>query len=191
MLSGPRAAISVPILSRRFVLCLLTMAMGWPGRVGAVPLKAAIKAAYLSKLADFVTWPPGALPSGAFDLCVIGGRPFGATLARAVSGQSVQQHPVILRRYRRIAANPGCQLMYVTGPDTQSIADILSIVRGTPVLTVTDGQDDAAATGIINFVLQDGHVRFEIDQQEAMESGLVISSKLLGVALHVHRNAAP
>jgi prepilin-type processing-associated H-X9-DG protein len=75
--------------------------------------------------------------------------------------------------------------MFVAGSNAQSVASVLAAVRGTPVLTVTDDQTDPVATGIVNFVLVDGHVRFEIDQRSAADNGLVISSKLLSLATRV------
>jgi hypothetical protein len=52
-----------------------------------------------------------------------------------------------------------------------------------PVLTVTDGQTQPGATGMINFILVQGHVRFEINRNAAVASRLEISSKLLTLAV--------
>jgi YfiR/HmsC-like len=53
------------------------------------------------------------------------------------------------------------------------------------VLTVTDGAADPDNRGIINFVISDGRVRFEIDNLAAEASRLTISSKLLSLAVRV------
>lgn len=162
----------------------------WPGCGHADDtLEYAVKATYLYKLAAFVAWPPSALPANSFAICVVGNRPFGTLLDQAVAGQTVQQRPIVVRRYATITGNPGCQMMYVAGSDAQPVADVLAAVRGTPVLTVTDGQGDAA--GMINFVLQDGYVRFEIDPQMAAQSGLNISSKLLSLAVRLRDETQP
>ena len=58
-------------------------------------------------------------------------------------------------------------------------------MAGKPVLTVTDAADDAGAKGMINFVIAAGRVRFEIDDVAARAGGLVISSKLLSLAVSV------
>ncbi len=179
----------LPLVARRFCLCLF--AMFWPIQAWADSgaLEEAVKATYLYKLAQFVNWPPGSLASGPFTLCVVGQGPFGPLLDHAVAGQTVQQHPIIVRRYASVAANSGCQLMYIAGPNSQLVASVLAKTRGSPVLTVTDGQDNSSA-GIVNFVLQNGYVRFEIDPRAAAENGLSISSKLLAVAVRL-RGGAP
>ena len=45
------------------------------------------------------------------------------------------------------------------------------------------GQD--GARGIVNLIVQENKVRFEIDDRTAMEDGLAISSKLLSLAARV------
>ena len=59
-----------------------------------------------------------------------------------------------------------------------------------PMLTVTDS--NAPKPGVIAFVVEHNHVRFDIDDAAAARDGLVISSKLLGLARNVKpRKAAP
>ncbi len=94
----------------------------------------------------------------------------------------MDRRPIVVRRYETVTGNPGCQAMFVAGSPEQPVAAVLAAVRGSPVLTVTDGQTAPAATGIINFVLVDGHVRFEIDLHAATENRIAISSKLLSLA---------
>jgi hypothetical protein len=71
----------------------------------------------------------------------------------------------------------------VSGSLRQGVADALDKVRGAPVLTVTDGASDTGSRGMVNFVLRDNRVRFEIDEISASQSGLMISSKLLSLAV--------
>ncbi len=171
-----------------FLLTLIWSAPAWPDDDA---LERAVKATYLCKLPAFVTWPADAQPADPFVLCVVGDRSFGALLDRAALGQTVQQRPVVVRLYQAISDKAGCQLMFVAGSQAQPVAAVLAAVHGTPVLTVTDGQTDPEQTGIIHFVLIDGHVRFEIDQRAAADNGLVISSKLLSLAARVRDRVAP
>jgi hypothetical protein len=167
---------------------LLWPGFAWPDDEG---LEAAVKAVYLCKLPAFVDWPASSEPAGTFVLCIVGGQPFGAVLDRAADGQTVRGRPIVVRRYATVANDAGCQLMFITGSGAQSVAIVLGIVRGAPVLTVTDGQSDPASIGIINFLLVDGRVRFEIEQHAAAANGLVISSKLLGLAARVRDRSTP
>ena len=53
------------------------------------------------------------------------------------------------------------------------------------MLTVTDAAVSRDEKGIVHFVIHDDRVRFEIDDRAAAENGLMISSKVLSLALSV------
>jgi hypothetical protein len=72
--------------------------------------------------------------------------------------------------------------MFIGGSQQQSIAEALAVVRGTPVLTVTDVSRPDAANGIIAFIIDNNRVRFDIDDRAAAENGILISSQLLNLA---------
>jgi hypothetical protein len=187
-----RHAYRTPGLRGAAYAAIYALSLIWSGSAKSdnEALAYAVKATYLCKLPAFVTWPAGTQTGGAFALCVVGQDPFGSLLDRAAEGQTVQQQPIVVRRYPTVANNPACQLIFVAGSSSQSVAATLATVRGAPVLTVTDGQRDPASSGIINFVLADDHVRFEIDQGSAAQNGLVISSKLLSLATAVRGRPA-
>jgi hypothetical protein len=133
-----------------------------------------------------VQWPDGAFssPSSPFNICIVGHDPFGELLDRAVQGQQFGARSIVVRRFREASRDSGCQILYVAGAEA-SVAETVKTVSGTPVLTVTDVGRDAKITGIINFVIQDNRVRFEINNSAASENGLVVSSKLLSLATSV------
>lgn len=143
-------------------------------------LEYTVKAAYLFKFGIYVDWPRGTFssPSSPLNLCVVGEDPFGATLDAAVSGQHVDNHPVVLRRLKTLTHDAGCHIVYAASADTLRSSDA---ARGSGVLTVSDGR----GASIISFVIKDNRVRFTIDEEAAAQNGLAISSKLLSLALNV------
>ncbi len=169
-------------------LCVVANATAPVGAAAqAGPLEYAVKAAYLYKVAPFVEWPASAFAgaAGPFSICVQGADPFGATLDRAVAGQRLGAHPIMVRRMDAVSAEAGCQILFAGGSRRQTVADALRAVHGAPVLTVTDGDRPPNSRGVIHFVLKDSRVRFDIDDEAASENGLNISAKLLNLALSV------
>jgi hypothetical protein len=79
----------------------------------------------------------------------------------------------------------------VPGGDAAAVTAALDAARGKPILTVTDLQANAAVHGMIGFVVENGHVRFDIDDAAAAQSGLTVSSKLLSLARSVKPRSAP
>lgn len=171
---------------RGLLACLIFAWTGfWPASAPKAQdsLEYAVKAAYLVKIAPFVEWPSSAFssPSAPLSICVMGADPFGNLLRRAAQGQKDGDHPIDVERIE--VPDPGCRIVYLGASQDQAY---LRAFAGRPVLTVTDG---AGRPGIVNFVLVDGHVRFEIDEDAARASGLAISSKLLSLATRVKGGA--
>jgi hypothetical protein len=171
-------------------LAVVLALLASPAAAGEHALEDAVKATYLYKFAPFVEWPAGAFEgaASALRICAVGSDGVAQLIGRAIADQRIGDRPVELRR----GARPGgeCHILYIAGLTPQSTAEILAAVRRTPVLTVTDGVQDARAKGIINFVIDRNRVRFEIDIQQAAENRLAISSKLLSLAVAVRQRDA-
>jgi YfiR/HmsC-like len=163
----------------------LTAGLARPAAADDAPLELAIKATDLYKFAAFVDWPQGAFagPTDPAVLCVAGDDPFGPVLDQAVRGQKIGARPILVMRLDRVERGVACQVLFVAPSRRQAQAEALEKVRGQPVLTVTDAAADAAARGMIDFVLKDARVRFRIDARAAERGGLTISSKLLSLAV--------
>ena len=65
---------------------------------------------------------------------------------------------------------------------TQLAAQTVDALRGSRMLTVSDAPGVGA---VVSFIVRDRRVRFSIDDDAAAQNGLVISSKLLDLALSV------
>jgi hypothetical protein len=156
-------------------------------RAADAPLEYAVKANYLFKFAPFVEWPESAFsgPTSPFNICVVGRDRFGAALDQATKGGVVGEHPVVVRRYPTPVEDMTCHILFVSPADKQTTADILKKVPRQSVLTVSDDKG-----GMIQFVTQDGKVRFDVDITAVQASGLVVSSKLLSLAVS-YRRAEP
>ncbi len=149
----------------------------------------AVKAAYIYKFGAFIEWPDKAFESttSPATLCIVGNDPFGTTIDKAGDDQRLGTHSIVIRRLKIVERDSGCQILYVDSTDTRRAAQSLEAVKGESILTITDGAQSAEATGIINFVIADKRVRFEIDDQAAAVNQLIISSKLLGLAKSTKR----
>jgi hypothetical protein len=167
---------------RLVVAPLLLLATSYP--VLADVSEAQVKAAFLCKFGFFIEWPVAAFPStdAPLTLCVVGTDPFGPALDEIAKSQKVGARPITLRRIPSIARDSGCHIAYIATLSAQTKQDL----RGSDVLTVTDAGVDQSQQGIINFVVKDNRVRFDIDDAAAAAGGLNISSRLLTLALNVN-----
>jgi hypothetical protein len=173
---------------------LLTLLLGLPPEsLNAAPsLEYAVKAAYLPKFIPFITWPDGAFASAdaPFTICLLGKDRFEGKLDQAAAGLRSGDHAVQVRHLAEPDPSANCQLIFLpAGSDTALVQAMLAALRKRPVVTVTDS--GLPVHGMISFVIEDNHVRFDIDDAMAAEAGLAISSKLLGLAHAVKMRGQP
>ena len=184
----------MPILSRRHVRIAGLVAALWLLLIEeaspALPqgsIEYDIKATFLYKFVAFVTWPDDAFesPSSPVRICVVGDDPFHEILDRAVAGQRIGERTIEVARMPVASAATECHVMYVAGSATQTVGQVLNETRGRPTLTFTNSSRNAPAKGIVHFVVRENRLRFEIDEQQAAENRLSVSSKVLSLAVSV------
>lgn len=143
-----------------------------------------VKAAYVYNFAKFVEWPlrDFADPTAPLRLCVLDDRLLESELIQIVKGKAVAGHPVMVVPVQNGDQSRDCHILFIGSSQEQQIRHIIEAIRGTNVLTVGEVKGLVQAGGIINFVLQDDRVQFEVNYKAAKQAGLTVSSRLLAVA---------
>ena len=143
-----------------------------------------VKAAYLYSFTKFVQWPAHDFsgPAAPIRLCVLNDAPFQTELNRIANGKSVAGRPVLILAVQDAEQSRSCHILFINSSQGTHVRRILEALRQRSVLTVGESAGFAKRGGIINFVLQENHVQFEVNHRAANEVGLQISSRLLSVA---------
>jgi hypothetical protein len=145
-----------------------------------------IKATFICKFGNYVEWPPGAWgDDGTFPIGAMAGDRGVAELVRAASGVTVNGRPIAVRKLSPGDPVDGLAIVFVAREHSAALTEALAPARGLPVLTVTEADVDGGAGGIVNFVVVDDKVRFDIALPAAEQSHLKISGRLLAVARKV------
>jgi hypothetical protein len=151
------------------------------------PTQYEVEAAYLFNFGKFVGWPSGTQADSPFVICVLGQDPFGPVLDHTIAGETLRGRPVQDKRIARPQDATGCSILYISSSESGRLSKILPAMQEAPVLTVSDIPDFVQQGGMIQFVLRDGRVRFEVNLAPAQSNGLSMSSELLKVAVQVVR----
>ena len=150
----------------------------------AAPSEYEIKAAFLYNFASFVERPDHvpADSGGTFVIGVYGDDPFGDTLDQAVAGKTVNGRRIEIKRFRSIRDLKPCHILFISSSEEGRTGRILNAIKDWHVLTVGETDGFARNGGVIGFFLEDKRVRFEINADNARNSGLKISSRLMKLA---------
>lgn len=146
-----------------------------------------VKAAYLYKFVNYVQWPPSALADADASLVigVVGADRLGDELAQMVAERRNDTRPVRVRKLRRDEVATGLHIVFIGRAENSHAAQVLAGLRGKPVLTVTESDAGFNAGSVINFVIDDDKVRFDVAPRQSEAASLKISARLLAVARKV------
>lgn len=149
-----------------------------------------VKAAYLANFGRFAEWPASVAvdKSESFNICVLGQDPFGADLDAAVAGETIGRAHVLAKRISRPQDAVDCRILFISSSEASQWKEILSALRTSSVLTVSDIPQFARRGGIIQFLLDGNRVRFDINLTATERVGVKLSSELLKLAVTVSRS---
>ena len=139
-----------------------------------------LKVAFIYNFMRFTEWPDEVGPT--LTLCVRGADPFGTTLD-SLEGRVVGTRKLIVRRGGD--SLNGCQAVFVTAAATNTLGQVLTELRGRPVLTMADSPGAARQGVNLNMAVAQNKVTFEANLQTARASQLKLSSQLLRLATEV------
>jgi hypothetical protein len=143
-----------------------------------------VKAAFLFHFAQFVEWPEGTFKDAGSPLtyCTIGEDPFHGALAASLNGKTIEARVLRVQHLKEARQIQGCQILFIGAAENRLIPDVLTAIKGTPVLTVAEAEHFARNGGMIGFLLEGDKIRFEINLEAAEHAKLKVSSRLLGLA---------
>jgi uncharacterized protein DUF4154 len=140
-----------------------------------------IKAAFLLNFAKFVTWPD-TRSADAFTICSLGKAEVVDSLEKMVQAREIGGRKILLRFISTPSELSACAVLFVNRKDTQQAIPLLRTAASSPILSVGEADGFISSGGMVNFVVEDNHVRFQINPSAAEKAGLKISSKLLAIA---------
>ena len=156
------------------------------------PSEYQVEAAYLYNFGRFVEWPAkGTNAPGSFTICVLGEDPFGQALDATIAGEAIGNQRVIARRISSPQMSVDCQILFISSSEANRLNKIIEALDKNAILTVSDIPQFSQHRGMIQFVLEENRIRFEVNLTATQRAGLTLSSDLLKVATVVRKNPQP
>jgi hypothetical protein len=177
LLPGYAAAVAVCVL------------IGFPGTNGQ-SVRASeydVKAAYLFNFSRFVEWPPKTAETAndSFAICVLGRDPFGPALNATIARESIAGKNVVAKQILSPQDAEHCRVLFISASEDRRLKQIFEVLGTASILTVSDLPRFTERGGMVQFVLAENRVRFEVNSAITERAGLTLSSELLKVAVNV------
>lgn len=163
-----------------------------------------VKAAFIYNFIKFVDWPKEKLADSNEPIIIgiVGKDPFGDAFA-PVKDKDDKGRKIITKRFKsfqelkksnennqgeleqQIEAMRKCHLLFICSSEEENLKEIINAVKNQSVLTIGETKGFLETGGIINFIVEEQKVRFEINAAIARQGKLQIRSQLLRLAKRV------
>jgi len=150
----------------------------------AAALERTVKAAFVYKFLSYVEWPAGAFarPDAPIVIGVYGADDIGSELSQVVPGRTIADRPLEVRRVKEADPLTGLHVLFIGRAESNRIRELAQVARQNSILVISESDNALDSGSIINLVLADGRVRFEVALDAAEKSGLKLSSRMLALA---------
>lgn len=140
------------------------------------------KAVFTLNFVRYIGWPDAA-KEGDFVIGVVKDSRVASWLTKQSTGKKFGYQNVVVKEFKSIDELTKCQVVFVSSSLNYSKhAATIKSVLGKNSLIITEAEGATKHGSVINFVVRDNNLKFEISGNNAQALGLSISSKLENMA---------
>lgn len=150
-----------------------------------------VKAAFIYNFSKFIDWPESASEKSTdFNICIVGSNPFGENTLSAISTKTTKQKNVKFLNIESVEQLSYCYIAYIDDSKSAFGKDIIHASKHHNVLTISDQNNFTSNGGAIELFTSNRKVRFKINLAASKRAQLIISSRLLDLAIKVENREA-
>ncbi len=173
-------------MKKHLLQIVLLIVVGVPS-IQNLPSEFMLKAGYIEKFTQFITWPEEAIlnnPSQVFEIVVLGEKSITEELELMFS-KSSKIKEIKIRNESQVDQIGLPHILFITNKMNSQLESVLEMTSNQPILTIGDTKGFCEDGVMINFYMDNNKVRFEINKKIIQDRGLTISHLLLGYATKV------
>lgn len=167
------------IIFSQFLLALVIVISSVNVAQAEIDNSPAIKTGFLYNFFKFLEWPN---PGDSYRLCATSNTGLESFLI-TLDAKLVNNKPIKVFTNVENQALKNCDLVFI-GPNENAV-EINAILRGLPIVTVSDNQDFIEQGGMIELLEIENRLAFELNMDTAKTAGIHISAQMLKLAKNV------
>ena len=146
-----------------------------------------LKAGLINGISSYVTWPMMA-DNEALMVCILAKNDgFSESLKRFYQQKQRNTDREMHIEVVSVDRIKHCHLVVLLEEQNRHSAQLLLSIGKSPILTISDDPQFTANGGHISFFKENNKLRFEINYQATIDSGLKVSSRLLKLARVINK----
>jgi hypothetical protein len=163
------------------------VARGIPGPIPVDPSQAEIKAAFLLNFARFAQWSANSISEAPTLLifCFDGAEDVRTAFQSVAGEKDIEGRKITIRKISLPVDARTCDVVFASDSKRDREIKLLKTAQDAGALTVGDGPEFLSCAGMIQLVVDDNRMRFDINMTAVTRANIKLSSKLLALARHV------
>ncbi len=143
------------------------------------------KSLYCWKFIKYIEWP-SSYHQGSFEIGVLGDSPIQKYFEEWQVGRKVNLQDIVVKKYSSASSVDKPHILYIPSSRSKDISSALKNLQGKSTLVITEKDGLANQGSMINFIVVNSRVRFEINKGNAEKFDLLVSSSLLELSTRVY-----
>lgn len=143
-----------------------------------------IHGAMISNFLKYVQWPNEA-EGGEFVFGVLGDDELFNLMKTRYDGKPKGAKKFVIKKLASGAEAATCNAIYLGKSKNKEFESIKTSIAGKHVLTITDSNNLGQKGSCINFKVQDGKLKFELNSAALTGSSLKVASQLASIAINI------
>lgn len=137
---------------------------------------------FMYSFTRYVQWPD-AKNTGDFRILVVGDSPILEELQKMAETKKVGTRAIKVEEASKITGNETSHIIFISAGKSALLPDALTKLGANGVLVVTEKEGLGSKGSAINFLMKDGKLAFELNQNALSKQGLKASTELIRLAV--------
>jgi len=143
-----------------------------------------VKAAYIYNFAKLIDWP-SANKKGNFIIGVYGKTNVYQELIKKYSSKRIGTQDIEIKKLSSSPQIGSVHVLFIANSHTKDLAAIMKNLSYEPVLIITESENTLNKGSIINFLVSNNNLKFELNVTEAKNRQLIVGSRLKDLAFKI------
>ncbi|MES2769095.1 MAG: YfiR family protein [Bdellovibrionota bacterium] len=142
-----------------------------------------VQAAFIYQFTNYIEWPESKKEESAdFNITVLGNSSIFQHLSEISKNKKIRDKKINLHQAQSLADLKDSQLVILVFTEEKILTSLVKKTKGSSTLIISKEKGFAEKGSMINFFLEDGKLRFEMNRERIESEKLKVSSQLLKLA---------
>ena len=137
---------------------------------------------FIYNFTRYIQWPASS-QNGDFVIGVLGDCDIVPKLQKMTTTKKVGSQSIKLKVFNSVNEIGDCHMIFIPEKKSDKLGSVNSKIKGSATLVVTEKEGLAKAGSAINFIVQDGKLKFELNKGVAESANLKVSGDLSKLAI--------